>query len=217
MALARHAQEIGADGILAITPYFWTPTLEAIRCLLCAALPFDRSAGADVQLPELSRRRRDHRRSDGAADRTIAEFRRRQGGEFQQRKIPGDFACRARDAAGLRRCSPASSICCHRCRSAASALIRPRDRFVRTSARSCSMPAWAATGRWHASLQYKMARLWHAIQRPVPLLAQRRHGDDGPPRRADPRAVANRDRGAPGVYPPGARGLGILDTEPHGW
>src|SRR3974390_3008958 len=30
MALARHAQEIGADGILAITPYFWNPTREAI-------------------------------------------------------------------------------------------------------------------------------------------------------------------------------------------
>src|SRR3984885_13019589 len=29
-ALARHAQEIGADGILAITPYFWTPTRAAI-------------------------------------------------------------------------------------------------------------------------------------------------------------------------------------------
>src|SRR5882672_502558 len=29
-ALARHAQKIGADGILAITPYFWTPTREAI-------------------------------------------------------------------------------------------------------------------------------------------------------------------------------------------
>src|SRR6476469_4228041 len=31
IALARHAQEIGADGILAITPYFWTPTREAIH------------------------------------------------------------------------------------------------------------------------------------------------------------------------------------------
>jgi len=31
MELARHAQEIGADGILAITPYFWTPSLEAIH------------------------------------------------------------------------------------------------------------------------------------------------------------------------------------------
>src|ERR1700704_7101193 len=29
-ALARHAQDIGADGILAITPYFWTPAREAI-------------------------------------------------------------------------------------------------------------------------------------------------------------------------------------------
>lgn len=31
MDLARHAQKIGADGILAITPYFWNPSLEAIR------------------------------------------------------------------------------------------------------------------------------------------------------------------------------------------
>src|ERR1700686_3947057 len=30
MELARHAQEIGADGILAITPYFWNPSLDAI-------------------------------------------------------------------------------------------------------------------------------------------------------------------------------------------
>src|SRR6478735_10068160 len=29
-ALARHAQGIGADGILAITPYFWNPAREAI-------------------------------------------------------------------------------------------------------------------------------------------------------------------------------------------
>ncbi|MEA2996438.1 MAG: 4-hydroxy-tetrahydrodipicolinate synthase, partial [Alphaproteobacteria bacterium] len=29
-ALARHAQQIGADGILAITPYFWNPAREAI-------------------------------------------------------------------------------------------------------------------------------------------------------------------------------------------
>src|SRR5262249_20309976 len=31
MELARHAQAIGADGILAITPYFWAPTREAIH------------------------------------------------------------------------------------------------------------------------------------------------------------------------------------------
>src|SRR5215831_11542825 len=30
MELARHAQKIGADGVLAITPYFWNPSLEAI-------------------------------------------------------------------------------------------------------------------------------------------------------------------------------------------
>jgi 4-hydroxy-tetrahydrodipicolinate synthase len=31
MELARHAQAIGADGILAVTPYFWNPALEAIH------------------------------------------------------------------------------------------------------------------------------------------------------------------------------------------
>jgi 4-hydroxy-tetrahydrodipicolinate synthase len=30
-ALAKHAQKIGADGILAITPYVWAPTLESIE------------------------------------------------------------------------------------------------------------------------------------------------------------------------------------------
>ena len=30
MELARHAQNIGADAIIAITPYFWAPTVEAI-------------------------------------------------------------------------------------------------------------------------------------------------------------------------------------------
>jgi 4-hydroxy-tetrahydrodipicolinate synthase len=30
MALARHAQKIGADAIIAITPYFWNPSTEAL-------------------------------------------------------------------------------------------------------------------------------------------------------------------------------------------
>jgi dihydrodipicolinate synthase/N-acetylneuraminate lyase len=30
LALARHAQQIGADAIIAITPYFWRPSAEAV-------------------------------------------------------------------------------------------------------------------------------------------------------------------------------------------
>ena len=30
MELARHAQQIGADAIIAITPYFWHPTIESL-------------------------------------------------------------------------------------------------------------------------------------------------------------------------------------------
>src|SRR3981189_1616522 len=50
MELARHAQAIGADGILAITPYFWTPSLEAIHAYfvrLCRS----------IELPVLSEHR----------------------------------------------------------------------------------------------------------------------------------------------------------------
>src|SRR5262245_13075174 len=40
MALARHAQQIGADGIHAITTYFWTPTVEAIHaCFVPLSTP----------------------------------------------------------------------------------------------------------------------------------------------------------------------------------
>ena len=41
MELAQHAQAIGADGILAITPYFWNPSLQAIEAYfmtLCSAI-----------------------------------------------------------------------------------------------------------------------------------------------------------------------------------
>ena len=102
MELARHAQKIGADGILAITPYFWTPTREAIYDYFVRLVHVDRPAGAVLQLAELSRRRRDHRRADVAADRAAAEFRRRQGSELQQREVPGDFARGAHAAAGFR-------------------------------------------------------------------------------------------------------------------
>ena len=50
MELAQHAQDIGADGILAITPYFWTPSLEAIHAYfvrLCRS----------IELPVLSEHR----------------------------------------------------------------------------------------------------------------------------------------------------------------
>ena len=47
MELARHAQQIGADGILAITPYFWNPSLDAIEAY------FVRLCGV-IELPVLS-------------------------------------------------------------------------------------------------------------------------------------------------------------------
>ena len=54
MELARHAQKIGADAIIAITPYFWSPTPEAmydyfVRLGTSVDLPL-----IAVQLPQLS-------------------------------------------------------------------------------------------------------------------------------------------------------------------
>ena len=102
LALARHAQDIGADGILAITPYFWAPTLEAIEAYfvrLCSS----------IDLPVLSYNSPSYLdgveitgESDGAADRNAAEFRRREGSELQQRKVSGNLARGARDAAEFR-------------------------------------------------------------------------------------------------------------------
>ncbi|MBI3936003.1 MAG: dihydrodipicolinate synthase family protein [Betaproteobacteria bacterium] len=47
MELARHAQKIGADGILAITPYFWNPSLEAIYDYFVRL-------GTSIELPVIS-------------------------------------------------------------------------------------------------------------------------------------------------------------------
>ena len=218
MELARHAQEIGADGILAITPVFLDAVDRGDPRLFRAAVPFDRVAGSVVQLAQLSRRRRDHRRVDVAADRATAQFRRREGGELQQREVPGDLARGAGAAAGLRDAHRASSSCCPPCRSAASAPIRPRGRSVRTCASqlfdACMRRRLAAGAR--AAIQDDAALA--PVPRPVPVLAQGRHGDHGPPGRADAAAACRPPpRSARPSSAASSKELGILDTEPHGW
>ena len=56
------------------------------------------------------------------------------------------------------------------------------------------------------------------VPRPISLLAQGRHGDDGAPGRTDAAAAADRHQGAAGLHPHASSNeLDILDTEPHGW
>ncbi len=91
-ALARHAQEIGADGILAITPYFWTPTREAIYdyfVRLCGAV--------ELQFLEISR----------AALRLRPDFALVTGVEFLLPSVP---------LGGVGSYSAAGSICPNLCR-----------------------------------------------------------------------------------------------------
>ncbi len=66
--LARHAQKADADAIIAITPYFWKYPPEAIYEYFVDLATSIESAADCLQLAELSRRHRVHRRIDRAAD-----------------------------------------------------------------------------------------------------------------------------------------------------
>ena len=191
MALARHAQEIGADGILAITPYFWTPTREAIHdyfVRLCTSIDLpvlsynspSYLAGVEItgdlmsrlieRLPnfigvkEASFNSEKFLEISRAALALRPDFALVTGVEFLLPSVPlGGVGCY----------SAAGSICPNLCTQLFDACI---------------------SGQWPRAreLQMKMTRLWHLFQRPISVLAQRRHGDHGTSRRADTPAAADR-------------------------
>ena len=217
IALARHAQDIGADGILAITPYFWTPTLEAIYAYfvrLCTSIDLpvlsynspSYLAGVEItgdlmarlieQLPnfvgvkEASFNSEKFLEISRAALTLRPDFAMLTGVEFLLPSVP---------LGGVGSYSAAGSIC-------------PKSVHA-----NCSTACIA--GEWPRAreLQYKMSRLWHLFKRPISLLAQRRHGDHGPPvgpTRA-PLPTATPERQA--YIRAQLEDLGILESEPHGW
>src|SRR6185437_7821151 len=175
------------------------------RGLFRPAVHVDRSAGAVLQFAELSRRRGNHRRLDGAAHRETAEFRRRQGSELQQRKVSGNFPRRAKAAAEF----------FHADRGRVSAAVGATRRhrlvfggrldlpeFVQRPVRQLRRRRMDPGPRTAIQDDAAVA----PVQGSVPLLAQGRHGDHGPPGRPDPRAIADRDAGASSLYPRPARG-----------
>ena len=68
MELAQHAQKIGADAIIAITPYFWNPDQGCDLRLLRAPGHVGRSADDRLQLAAHAVRRGIHRRAHAAPD-----------------------------------------------------------------------------------------------------------------------------------------------------
>ncbi len=198
MELARHAQEIGADGILAITPYFWTPTREAIHdyfVRLCTSIDLpvlsynspSYLAGVEITGDLMSRLIERLPNFVGVKEASFnsekfleisrvalalrPNFALLTGVEFLLPSVP---------LGGVGSYSAAGSICPNLCAAAVRGLHGRR-----------------LAARARAAIQDDAALA--PVQRPVSVLAQGRHGDHGPPGRADAPAAADRHQGAAGL------------------
>jgi 4-hydroxy-tetrahydrodipicolinate synthase len=214
--LARHAQKIGADGILAITPYFWSPTREAIHdyfVRLCSAIDLpvlsynspSYLAGVEITGELMSRLIEGLPNFVGVKEASFnsekfleisrvalalrPNFALLTGVEFLLPSVP---------LGGVGSYSAAGSICPNLC----------ADLF-----NACM------TGDWPRAreLQYKMTRLWHLFKDQYPsslkggmVMMGRPVGPTRPPL-----PTATKERQA--FIRQELEDMGILDTEPHGW
>jgi dihydrodipicolinate synthase/N-acetylneuraminate lyase len=215
-ALARHAQDIGADGILAITPYFWNPTAEAIHdyfVRLCRSIDLpvlsynspSYLAGVEItgelmarlidDLPnfvgvkEASFNSEKFLEISRAALKLRPDFALVTGVEFLLPSVP---------LGGVGSYSAAGSICPNLCTHLFDACV---------------------AGDWPRAreLQYKVSRLWALFRNQYPsslkggMVIMGR--PVGPTRSPLPTASAERQADIRSEL----EQLGILDSEPHGW
>src|ERR1700761_4545732 len=216
MALARHAQDIGADGILAITPYVWTPSPAAIEAYfveLCSSIDLpvlsynspSYLAGVEItgdlmarlieKLPnfvgvkEASFNSEKFLEISRAALALRPNFSMLTGVEFLLPSVP---------LGGIGSYSAAGSICPNLC----------NELFD-----SCIAGEWTRA----RELQYKMTRLWHLFKDQYPsslkggMVIMGR--PVGPTRAPLPTASPERIK----FIEKRLIELGIPDTEPHGW
>lgn len=216
MELARHAQAIGADGILAITPYFWTPTREAIHdyfVRLCSSIELpvlsynspSYLAGVEITGELMSRLIERLPNFVGVKEASFnsekfleisrvalslrPNFALLTGVEFLLPSVP---------LGGVGSYSAAGSICPNLC-------VALFD--------ACMASEWARA----RELQYKMTRLWHLFKDQYPsslkggmVIMGRPVGPTRPPL-----PTATRERQA--FIQKELEDMGILDSEPHGW
>lgn len=216
MNLARHAQKIGADGILAITPYFWNPSLEAIYdyfvCLGTAVeLPIisynspSYLAGVEITGELMSRLIERLPNFVGVKEASFNSekfleisrvalalrptFAMLTGVEYLLPSVP---------LGGVGSYSAAGSICPNLCTQLFDACI---------------------AGQWPRAreLQYKLSRLWLLFRDQYPsslkggmVMMGRPVGPTRPPL-----PTATKERQA--YIREQLEELGILETEPHGW
>jgi 4-hydroxy-tetrahydrodipicolinate synthase len=216
MDLARHAQKIGADAIIAITPYFWNPTKEAIydhfvRLGTSIDLPliaynspsylsgveFDGELVARLiqRLPNFIGMKEASFNSEKFLDIARAAFPLRPdfalvtGVEYLLPSVP---------LGGVGSYSSAGAICPNLCNAAFDACV---------------------AGDWDRArdLQYKLSRLWLLFRDQYPsslkggmVMMGRPVGPTRPPL-----PTATQERQA--YIRTQLEELGILENEPHGW
>jgi len=216
MELARHAQRIGADAIIAITPYFWKPTSEGLYDYFVRL-------GTSIDLPLIAYNSPSYLSGlefTGDLTRRLIErlpnFIAMKEASFNSEKyleisraalalrptfamISGvEFLAPAVPLGGAGSYSSAGAICPNLCKELYDTCVAGESKRAR-------------------ELQFKLARLWDLFRDQYPsslkggMVAMGR--PVGPTR--PPLPTASRERQA--YIATQLEELGILDTEPHGW
>ena len=215
LALARHAQQVGADAIIAITPYFWKPTQEAL---------YDHfvTLGTATDLPLIAYNSPGHLGVEISGDLLkrlidrLPNLIAMKDAGFHSEKflevsraalsVRPDFSM----IAGVEFLAPSMPLGCVGSYSAAGAICPNLCTQLYDACLSGESPR-------ARELQYKMIRLWDLFRDQYPsslkggmVLMGRPVGPTRPPL-----PTAGRERIA--FIAEELRALGIFETEPHGW
>lgn len=216
MELARHAEQIGADAILAITPYFWNPTTEALYDYFVRL-------GTSIDLPLIAYNSPSYLSGveiTGELTRRLIErlpnFVGMKEASFDSEKFTEiarvALAMRPEFAliAGVEWLAPSVPLGGAGSYSSAGAIC---PNLCTHLYEACVAGDWP-TAR---ALQYKLARLWDLFRDQYPsslkggmVIMGRAVGPTRPPL---PTATAERQA----YIRTQLEEMGILDSEPHGW
>jgi 4-hydroxy-tetrahydrodipicolinate synthase len=215
MMLARHARQIGADAIIAITPYFWRPTSEAIYDYFVAL-------GTSVDLPLIAYNSPHRLGAEFTGDLISRLIERlpnliamKEAGFISEKFVEITRVVHALKPsfsmiAGVEFLAPSVPLGCVGSYSAAGAIC-PN---LCTQLYEACVSGHSVLAR---ELQYKMIRLWDLFREQYPsslkggmVLMGRPVGPTRPPL-----PTASKERQA--FIAEELKDLGILETEPHGW
>ena len=216
MQLAQHAQKIGADAIIAITPYFWAPSPDAIYDYFVRL-------GTSIDLPMIAYNspaylegveitaeliERLLKRLPNLIAMKEASFNSEKFMEISRvaLKVRPDFSI----VAGVEFLAPSVPLGCVGSYSSAGAIC---PNLVVELYRSCAAAEWAKA----RECQYKISRLWMIFRDQYPsslkggmVMMGRPVGPTRPPL---PTATKERQE----YIRTQLEEMGMFDTEPYGW